>query len=76
MLKCCLCGVDLGSHDAYIRGSISGEVIELSKAPKATGQKNSWEGVAFCLKHFEDIPTNISENLGLIAKKHKALDKS
>ncbi len=71
MLKCVLCGADLGEHDGYIRGSISGEVIELSGSPKATGQKNSWEGVAFCLAHFEAIPKNISENLGLIAKRRE-----
>jgi len=68
MLKCCLCGADLGEHDGYIRGSISGEVIELGVSPKTTGQKNSWDGVAFCLRHFEDIPKNIADNLALIAK--------
>jgi len=73
MLRCALCGADLGEHDGYVRGSISGEVIELPEgvSPRATGQKNSWEGLAFCLKHFEDIPRNISENIGLIAKKKK-----
>ena len=73
MLRCVLCGADLGEHDEYVRGSISGEVIELPEgvSPRATGQKNSWEGLAFCLKHFEDIPRNISENIGLIAKKKK-----
>ena len=71
MLKCVICGADLGEHDGYVRGSISGEVVELSGGPKATGQKNSWEGVAFCLQHFEDIPKNISENIALIAKKRK-----
>lgn len=73
MLRCALCGADLGKHDGYVRGSISGEVIELPEgvSPRATGQKNSWEGLAFCLKHFEDIPRNISENIGLIAKKKK-----
>ena len=74
MLRCAICGEDLGDHDGYVRGSISGEVIELGASPKATGQKNVWEGLAFCIKHFEDIPKNISENLGLIAKKRKALD--
>ena len=69
MLKCCLCGADLGEHDGYVRGSISGEVIQ--PGPKATGQKNSWDGLAFCMKHFEDIPKNISENLALIAKKRE-----
>lgn len=73
MLRCALCGADLGEHDGYVRGSISGEVIELPEgvSPRATGQKNSWEGLAFCLEHFEDIPRNISENIGLIAKKKK-----
>ena len=73
MLRCVLCGADLGEIDGYVRGSISGEVIELPEgvSPRATGQKNSWEGLAFCLKHFEDIPRNISENIGLIAKKKK-----
>lgn len=73
MLRCALCGADLGEHDGYVRGSISGEVIELPEgvSPRATGQKNSWEGLAFCLKHFEDIPRNISENIRLIAKKKK-----
>ena len=69
MLKCCLCGADLGEHDGYVRGSISGEVIQ--PGPKATGQKNSWDGLAFCMKHFEDIPKNIAENLALIAKKRE-----
>lgn len=73
MLKCCLCGADLGEHDGYVRGSISGEVIELPEgsSPRATGQKNSWEGLAFCLKHFEDIPRNIAENIALIRKKRE-----
>ena len=76
MLRCALCGADLGEHDGYVRGSISGEVIELPEgvSPRATGQKNSWEGLAFCLKHFEDIPRNISENIGLIAKKKRQHD--
>ena len=72
MLKCCICGTDLGEHDGYIRGSISGEVIQ--PGPKATGQKNSWEGLAFCMQHFEDIPKNIAENLALIAKKRELND--
>lgn len=80
MLRCAICGADLGEHDGYVRGSISGELMELSEGHvngvlkqtiRATGQKNSWEGLAFCLKHFEDIPRNISENIGLIAKKKK-----
>ena len=73
MLRCAICGADLGKHDGYVRGSISGEVIELPEgvSPRPTGQKNSWEGLAFCLRHFEDIPRNISENIGLIAKKKK-----
>jgi len=73
MLRCAICGADLGKHDGYVRGSISGEVIELPEgiSPRQTGQKNSWEGLAFCLRHFEDIPRNISENIGLIAKKKK-----
>jgi hypothetical protein len=69
MLRCVLCGADLGEHDGYVRGSISGEVIQ--PGPKATGQKNSWEGLAFCMQHFEDIPKNIAENLALIAKKRE-----
>jgi hypothetical protein len=73
MLRCCLCGADLGEHDGYVKGSISGEVIDLTTdAPKSTGQKNSWEGIAFCLQHFEAIPTNIADNLGLIAKLRKS----
>ena len=72
MLRCVICGADLGEHDGYVRGSISGEVVEISGTVlRVTGQKNSWEGVAFCLRHFEDIPKNISENLGRIAKKRK-----
>ncbi|MCK9570685.1 hypothetical protein M0R72_17180 [Candidatus Pacearchaeota archaeon] len=73
MLRCCICGSDLGEHDGYVRGSISGEVIELPEgsSPRATGQKNSWEGLAFCLKHFEDIPKNIAENIALIRKKRE-----
>lgn len=73
MMRCAICGADLGKHDGYVRGSISGEVVELPEgiSPRPTGQKNSWEGLAFCLKHFEDIPQNISENIGLIAKKKK-----
>lgn len=73
MLRCVLCGADLGGHDGYVRGSISGEVIELPEgsSPRATGQKNSWEGLAFCLKHFEDIPRNIAENIALIRKKRE-----
>jgi hypothetical protein len=76
MLRCAICGADLGEHDGYVRGSISGEVIELPEggSPRNTGQKNSWEGLAFCLTHFQDIPANISENLALIAKK-KQLEK-
>ena len=73
MLRCAICGADLGKHDGYVRGSISGEVVELPEgiSPRPTGHKNSWEGLAFCLRHFEDIPRNISENIGLIAKKKK-----
>ncbi len=73
MLKCCLCGADLGEQDGYVRGSISGEVIELpdGSTPRQTGQKNSWEGVAFCLEHFEAIPQNIAENITLIRKKRE-----
>ncbi len=73
MLRCAICGADLGKHDGYVRGSISGEVIELPEgsSPRPTGQKNSWEGLAFCIEHFEDIPQNISENISLIAKKKK-----
>lgn len=73
MLRCAICGADLGKHDGYVRGSISGEVMELPEgsSPRPTGKKNSWEGLAFCLRHFEDIPRNISENIGLIAKKKK-----
>jgi hypothetical protein len=77
MIQCALCGEDLGDKDAYIRGSISGEVIDLTqKSPKPTGQKNAWDGVAFCLQHFVDIPKNIANNLGLIAKKRKLQDDS
>lgn len=71
MLKCVICGADLGEHDGYVRGSISGEVIELGTSPKATGQKNAWEGVAFCLQHFEDIPRHIADNVNTIAAKRK-----
>ena len=73
MLRCAICGADLGEHDGYVRGSISGEVFELPEgvSPRPTGQRNSWEGLAFCLRHFEDIPRNISENTSLIAKKKK-----
>jgi hypothetical protein len=75
MIRCALCGSDLGDHDGYVRGSISGEVYELSVSPKATGQAFQHNGIAFCIKHFEDIPKNISENLGLTAKQRK-LSKS
>lgn len=73
MLKCVICGADLGEHDGYVRGSISGEVMELpdGATPRATGQKNAWEGVAFCLEHFEQIPQNIAENLALTRKKRE-----
>lgn len=73
MMKCVICGADLGEHDGYVRGSISGEVIQ--PGPKATGQTFSHNGIAFCIKHFEDIPKNIAENLALIAKKRE-LDKN
>jgi hypothetical protein len=73
MLKCCICGADLGEHDGYVRGSISGEVIELidGSPPRQTGQKNQWEGIAICLEHFEAIPQNIAENIALIKKKRE-----
>ena len=71
MLRCCLCAAELADHDGYIRGAISGEIMQ--PGPRATGQKNAWEGLAFCLSHFEAIPRNISENLALIAKQ-KRLD--
>jgi hypothetical protein len=69
MLKCCLCGADLGKHDGYVRGSISGEVVQ--PGPKATGQTFQHSGLAFCMQHMEDIPKNISENLSLIAQKQR-----
>lgn len=68
MLKCVLCGEDLGGATGYIRGSISGEVIAFERGgPKATGQTNAWEGVAFCLNHFKDIPQNIAQNMDIRA---------
>lgn len=75
MLKCAICGAGLGEHDGYVRGSISGEVMELSgPVTRATGQTFQHAGIAFCIRHFEDIPRNISENLALIAKKRNTKD--
>jgi hypothetical protein len=72
MLKCVICGEDLGNKTGYVRGSISGEVYQYERAgPKATGQKSTWEGVAFCSKHFEQIPKHIEENMQARASKLK-----
>ena len=73
MLKCALCGEDLGPHDGYVRGSISGEIMELvaNGPPRPTGQKNAWEGLAFCIEHFQKIPENIADNLALTRKKRE-----
>jgi len=75
MLKCILCGEFLADQDAFVKGSISGEVYEYQKGSvHPTGQKCVWEGVRFCPKHFTEISDRIEDNLAAIEKKRNALD--
>ncbi len=64
-MKCVLCGHQFGPDDVgYVKGSISGEVLELLPAgPKQTGQLLHHENILMCVSHFQDIPRNIAENL-------------
>jgi hypothetical protein len=56
----------------YVRGSISGEVIELLPSGlKGTGQEFDHKGVIFCVSHFQDIPKHIAENLNSNAANRK-----
>lgn len=64
-MRCVLCGHIFTEADTgYVRGSISGEVIELLPSGlKSTGQKFQHEGMIFCVSHFQEIPKNIDANL-------------
>lgn len=70
-MRCVLCGHNFDDSDTgYVRGSISGEVLELlPSGPKQTGQVLRHENILLCLSHFEDIPKHIAENLRLNAAK-------
>jgi hypothetical protein len=72
-VKCVLCGRQFGPEDAgYVRGSISGEVMELlPSGPKQTGQIFDHKNIIMCVSHFEDIPKHIAENLRQNAAKRK-----
>jgi hypothetical protein len=64
-MKCVICGHIFTEADpGYVKGSISGEVIELLKKDlKPTGQILEHRGIIMCVSHFEDIPKYIAENL-------------
>ncbi len=64
-MKCLICGHIFTESDVgYVKGSISGEVIELlKKGLKPTGQFLEHKGIIFCTFHFEEIPKYIVENL-------------
>ena len=68
MMKCVLCGEDLADMDAYVKGSITGEVYEYTPGVQPTGQKCEWSGVRFCIKHFTEIGSRIENNLATLAK--------
>jgi hypothetical protein len=69
-MRCVICGHKFTKDDTgYVKGSISGEVLELlPSGPKATGQVLRHENVLMCLSHFESVPHNISENLRMNAQ--------
>jgi len=73
-MRCVICGHQFTDADVgYVRGSISGEVLELlPSGPKATGQRMQHENVLICISHFEDIPRNISKNLQMNAANRKS----
>lgn len=72
-MKCVLCGRQFCPDDVgYVRGSISGEVIELlPSGPKQTGQIFDYKNIIMCVSHFEDIPKYASENLRANAANRK-----
>lgn len=72
-MKCVLCDhVFTDADTGYVRGSISGEVIELlKKGVKPTGQIFDHKGVIMCISHFMDIPKHIAENLNTNAATRK-----
>ncbi len=72
-MRCVLCGhVFTDADTGYVRGSISGEVMELlPSGPKATGQTFDNKNVLLCISHFIDIPTHVSENLNSNAANRK-----
>lgn len=69
-MRCVICGYKFTKDDTgYVKGSISGEVLELlPSGPKATGQVLQHENVLMCLSHFEAIPRHIAENLKMNAQ--------
>ena len=73
-MRCVLCDhIFTDADTGYVRGSISGEVIELMQGGlKGTGQLFDHKGVIFCISHFEDIPKHISENLKANAANRKS----
>ncbi len=72
-MRCVLCGHEFTKADTgYVRGSISGEVLELlPSGPKTTGQVLEHKNILICLSHFEDIPRHIAGNLRDNAAKRK-----
>jgi len=72
-MKCVICGHIFGPDDVgYVRGAISGEVMELlPSGPKPTGQVLDHKNIIMCVSHFEDIPKYISENLRANAANRK-----
>jgi hypothetical protein len=72
-MKCVLCGHVFGPDDTgYVRGAISGEVLELlPSGPKATGQIFDHKNILLCISHFIDIPKHVAENLNSNAANRK-----
>lgn len=73
-MKCVLCGHQFGPEDVgYVKGSISGEVLELlPSGPKQTGQLLHHDNILMCVSHFQDIPRFIAENLQTNAASRKS----
>lgn len=75
-MRCVICGHQFNDADTgYVRGSISGEVMEfLPSSPKATGQVLEHKNLLMCISHFEDIPKFIAENLRSNAANRKGAE--
>ena len=72
-MRCVLCGhIFTDADTGYVRGSISGEVLELlPSGPKQTGQLFDHKNLLMCVSHFIDIPKHVAENLNSNAANRK-----